>query len=100
MTKEGTQSGGGSMNYDLDMPPYVQEMADWLDDEAKAHPCRFESAYQGFEIAMAMCRSAAQGGQVALPLEYGTDELEMLRAAVPERRVLLGAAGSAGEYGA
>ena len=21
------------MNYDLDMPPYIQEMADWLDDE-------------------------------------------------------------------
>lgn len=47
---------------------------------------------------MAMCRSAAQGGQVALSLETGADELEMLRAALPERKVLFGAAGSAGEY--
>ena len=29
----GYQSGEGAMNYDLDMPPYIQEMADWLDDD-------------------------------------------------------------------
>ena len=67
-----TKAGGcvrrGRMNYDLDMPPYIQEMADWLDDEKQVHPCNFESAYQGFEIMMALCRSAAGGGQVALPL--------------------------------
>ena len=28
----GFESGEGVMNYDLDMPPYIQEMADWLDD--------------------------------------------------------------------
>ncbi len=27
------------MNYDLDMPPYVNDMADWLDDDSKIHPC-------------------------------------------------------------
>ncbi len=35
------------MNYDLDMPPYIQEMADWLDDDAQVHPCNFWSAYNG-----------------------------------------------------
>lgn len=99
VTGEGVFSGGGSMNYDLDMPPYIQEIADWLDDEAKPHPCRFESAWRGFEIMMAMCRSAATGGQVGLPLEGGADEIAMLRAAVPDRKVLLGAASSAKEYG-
>ncbi len=99
VTRAGAMSGGGSMNYDLDMPPYVQQIADWLDDERKPHPCRFESAYKGFEIMMAMCRSAAAGGQVALPLAAGADELAMLRQALPERQVLVGAPGSAKEYG-
>ena len=35
------------MNYDLDMPPYIQEMADWLDDDKKLHACNFDSAYAG-----------------------------------------------------
>jgi hypothetical protein len=50
VTKTGSSSGEGCMNYDLDMFPYIQEMADWLDDGAKVHPCNFESAYKGFEI--------------------------------------------------
>lgn len=99
VTRTGALSGGGSMNYDLDMPPYIQDIADWLDDGSKPHPCRFESAYKGFEIMMAMCRSAAAGGQVALPLQTGADELEMLRQALPERPVLVGAPESAKEYG-
>jgi len=98
VTKAGSSSGGGSMNYDLDMPPYIQDMAEWLDDDARPHPCRFESAWKGFEIMMAMCRSAAQRGQVALPLEGCADELAMLREAVPDRPVLLSMAANAKEY--
>jgi hypothetical protein len=98
VTKNGACSGGGSMNYDLDMPPYIQEMADWLDDETKVHPCNFASAYKGFEIMMAFCRSAAQGGQVALPLIGAADEIEMLRRAVPDRKVILAIPSSAKEY--
>ncbi|MCW5982191.1 MAG: hypothetical protein KIT09_29155 [Bryobacteraceae bacterium] len=30
------------MNYDVDMPPYIQQMADWLDAEANVHPCNSE----------------------------------------------------------
>jgi predicted dehydrogenase len=98
LTKDGFQSGGGSMNYDLDMPPYIQQMADWLDDESKVHPCNFASAYKGFEIMMALYRSVAEGGQVALPLASGADELEMLKAKLPQAKVLLSMAANAKEY--
>ena len=98
VTKGGVRSGGGSMNYDLDMPPYIQEMADWLDDESQVHPCNFRSAYQGFEILMAMCRSAAGGGQVALPLGAPADEMDLLRRSLPERKVLLSIPANAKEY--
>jgi hypothetical protein len=99
LTRHGLKSGGGSMNYDLDMPPYIQDMAEWLDDDAKPHPCRFESAWKGFEITLALCRSAAGGGQVALPLEGCADEIDLLRKALPDRKVLLSNPANAKEYG-
>jgi len=74
----GIISGVGCMNYSHDMPPYVQEMAEWLDDPKKVHPCSGESAYKGFEIMMGICRSAARGGKVKLPLGAGEPELEAL----------------------
>jgi predicted dehydrogenase len=98
VTKQGASSGEGCMNYDLDMPPYIQQMADWLDDPARVHPCNFESAYKGFEITMAMCRSVAEGGQVALPLTTPANELELMRAALPEKKVLLSMPANAKEY--
>jgi predicted dehydrogenase len=100
VSKNLTASGGGSMNYDLDMPPYIQEMADWLDDDQRVHSCNFASAWAGFEIMMALCRSAATGGQVALPLTSGADEIQMLKDAVPDRKVLLSMAENAKEYAA
>ena len=87
------------MNYDLDMPPYVEEIADWLDDDRKVHSCNFESAYAGFEIMMGLCRSAATGGQVALPLTGAMDEVELLRNHVADRPVLLSTPVNAKEYG-
>ena len=99
VTKAGASSGPGCMNYDLDMPPYIQDMANWLDDDRKAHPCNFESAYAGFEIMMALCRSAVNGGQLALPLTEPADETEMLRAYLKGRKVLASTAANAKEYG-
>jgi len=46
------------MNYDLDMPPLLQEMADWLDDSSKVHQCNFDHACLGAEVMLAMQRSA------------------------------------------
>ncbi len=97
--RDGFQSGEGAMNYDLDMPPYIQEMAEWLDDPANVHSCHFDSAYKGMEIMMGLCRSAAQGGQVALPLAAPADELDLLKTAIADRSVLVSSPVNAKEYG-
>lgn len=99
VTRKGAASGEGCMNYDLDMPPYIQEMADWLDDAGKVHACNFASAYKGHEIMMALCRSALEGGQIALPLRTPGDEIEELKRRLPDRKVLLSTALNAKEYG-
>jgi predicted dehydrogenase len=98
VTKNGAWSGEGCMNYDLDMPPYIQDMADWLDDESKIHPCNFDSAYKGFEIMMALIRSVVERGQIALPLTSPANELELLKAALPDRQVLFSLPANAKEY--
>lgn len=94
-----TLSGPGCMNYDLDMPPYIREIAQWLDDESRPHQCRFESAYKGFEIAMALCRSALFGGQVPLPLDCGMNELEKLRKKFGAGKALPSCPANAQQYG-
>jgi hypothetical protein len=80
------------------MPPYIQDMADWLDGK-KLHPNNFDSACKGAEIMLALQRSAAIGGQVALPLTAPADELALLKAKVPEAKVMLSCAENAKEYG-
>ena len=94
----GYQSGPGAMDYVEDMPPYIQEMADWLDDDQKVHPCCFANAYKGFEIMSALYRSAVEGGQVALPLTSGMDEIAALKEKLPTKKVILTLAESAKEY--
>jgi predicted dehydrogenase len=84
VTREGVLAGPGGMDYEHDMGPYVQEMADWLDDDSKIHPCNGESAYKDLEIMMAICRSAVQRGKVKLPLGRGEPELEALAKALPD----------------
>lgn len=74
----GVISGPGQMDYAHDTPIYVQHIADWLDDPSKVHPCNGESAWKGFEIMMALCRSAIQRGKVELPLQAGMPELDVL----------------------
>ena len=95
----GFQSGEGAMAYDLDMPPYIQQMADWLDDGRKPHPCNFDHASLGAEVMLAMQRSAAEGGQVALPLLEGADEQALLKARLSERPVLVSCEQNKKEFG-
>lgn len=92
-------SGPGAMNYDLDMPPYIQEMADWLDDDSKVHSCAFDRAYLGAEIMLAFQRSAALGGQIALPLEGPADEQALLKSAIVDRPVLASCEQNLKEFG-
>jgi predicted dehydrogenase len=98
VTKSGPKSGGGSMDYDQDMAPYVADIAAWLDDAAKVHPCDGEQAYKGIEITMALIRSVVERGQVRLPLGPGEPEMEALKKVVPDRPVLLSFDGSRKEY--
>src|SRR4051812_14442880 len=98
VTKNGVEAGPGGMDYDHDMAPYVQQMADWLDDDGRPHPLRFERAYHGLEIVSGLYRSVIDGGQIALPLTSGMDELAGLRAKVPDRKILMTLEDSAKEY--
>jgi len=94
----GVISGPGCMNYDLDMPPYIADMAKWLDDEQAVHPCNGEEAYKGFEIMMGICRSVVARGQIALPLSDGPAELEELAKVLPDKPVLLSMEENRKEY--
>jgi len=87
------------MNYDLDMPPYIQEMADWLDDNKRVHQCNLEHACLGAEIMLAMQRSAAEGGQVSLPLTSGTDEQALLKSKLTDHPVLVSFEQNRKEFG-
>lgn len=98
VTRQGSQSGPGGMDYEHDMPPYVQEIAEWLDDDRHPHPLRFDRAYHGMEIMSALYRSVIEGGQIALPLTSGMDEIAALKAKVPDRKVRMTLADSATEY--
>ncbi len=98
VTKTGPMSGGGSMDYEQDMAPYVDDIATWLDDSKKVHPCEGEQAFKGMEITFALMRSAAERGQVKLPLGPGEPEVELLRKTVPDRPVLLSLPASCKEY--
>ena len=95
----GYQSGDGVMNYDTDMPPYIQEMADWLDDDVRVHPCNLDHACLGAEIMLALQRSAAKGGQVALPLRVGADEQAMLKARLADEPVQVSCEQNRKEFG-
>ena len=83
VTKNGLSSGPGGMDYGQDMPPYIQDIASWLDDPAKVHPCNGETALKGLEVMMAACRSVVQRGKVTLPLGPGEPELEALARVLP-----------------
>ena len=79
VTRNGVMSGPGGMDYDHDIPPYLQDIVNWLDDPEKVHPCNGETASQGFQVMMAACRSVVQRGKTTLPLGPGEPEMESLK---------------------
>ncbi len=98
VTEDGASSGEGVMDYEHDMKPYIQEIADWLSDESQVHQCNFENAYEGFEIMMAMCQSVVNGAQVALPLENYTNEIDDLKATLTDKKVMFASPEHKAEY--
>jgi hypothetical protein len=81
------------------MPPYIQEMADWRDDSKKVHQCNFEHACRGAEIMLTTQRSAAEDGQIPLPLTSGADEQALLNAKLADRPVLVSCEQNKKEFG-
>jgi predicted dehydrogenase len=84
VTRDGVMSGPGYMDYGHDMPPYIQDIVNWLDDPKKVHPCNGETAFKGFEVMMAAMRSVVERGKVILPLGPGEPELEALKRVLPD----------------
>jgi predicted dehydrogenase len=82
--RDGVMSGPGFMDYQHDMPPYIQDIANWLDDPKKVHPCNGETAFKGFQVMMAAMRSVVKRGKVTLPLGPGEPELEALKRVLPD----------------
>lgn len=74
----GPISGPGRWSAELDQPPYIRDIARWLDDPRQVHPCNGESAYKGFEIVMAIVRSAIEARPIHLPLDPGEPEIARL----------------------
>lgn len=67
-------------------PLYLDELADWLDDDSKVHPCNIEISYHGYEILEAVCISAMDHIRVDLPLDPGKceDIFQRMREELPE----------------
>ena len=91
----------GAMNYDLDMPPYIQDMADWLDDDAPGAPLQLRQRLQGLRDHDGPVPLRRAGGQVALPLDRGARTRSKAAAegdARPQSAPVV--TGNAKEYGA
>jgi len=66
---------------------YLRDLADWLDDDAKVHPCNVAIAYHGYEILEGLCLSALDNTRIDLPLPAaaaGGDALERMRRELPD----------------
>ena len=64
----GLVEGAGGFDVDKDQPPYIADLAKWLDDPEQVHPCNGDVTYHGFETVMAICISALEHRAVELPL--------------------------------
>jgi predicted dehydrogenase len=67
-------------------PLFARDLADWLDDDTKLHPCNLDISYHGYEIMEALCISAMDRIRVDLPLDPGRceDMFERMRRELPE----------------
>jgi len=66
-------------------PLYLADLADWLDDDERVHPCNVEISYHGYEIMEALCIGAMDNVRVDLPLDahQGYDMFERMRRELP-----------------
>lgn len=71
--------GSGEFDVAKDQPPYIRDLADWLDDPTDIHPCNGETAYHGFELVMGICLSGLERRKVSVPVESSEPIMERLR---------------------
>lgn len=76
--------GPGCFDVPRDQLCYIRDLADWLDDPAKIHPCNSETAYHGFEITMGICLSGLDKRKVALPIDTDAPVVERMRRELPD----------------
>jgi len=58
----------GEQERELLQAPYLRELADWLDDDARPHSCNAAISYHGLEILTGLCLSALEHRRVDLPV--------------------------------
>ena len=73
-----------------DQSSYIRDLADWLDDSSKIHPCNGEVTYHGFELGMGICLSSLERRKVSIPLAPVESIIERLRKELPEETVAQG----------
>jgi predicted dehydrogenase len=90
-SSEGQLLGGTGPGYDPEKPgagwitqqatmlqgPYLRDLADWLDNDEKVHPCSVDIALHGFEVLQAGCLSALDHTRKDLPLADPADEVDI-----------------------
>lgn len=81
--EDGYQEGPGCFDYEIDGARYIDDIALWLDG-TKVHPCNGEDTLKGFQMAMALLRSAVERKIINLPLSVGENEVEAIRRVIPE----------------
>lgn len=67
-------------------PLFAADLADWLDEDARLHPCNIEISYHGYEILEGLCISALDHRRVDLPLDTSqcVDIFSRMRSELPD----------------
>jgi len=89
-SSSGLISGPGCFDVAKDQPAYIRDLADWLDDSGKIHPCNGEVTYHGFEILMGICLSSLEKRKISLPLKTSEPIIERLGQELPEETLTQG----------
>ncbi len=89
-SSSGLVSGPGGFDVAKDQSPYIKDLADWLDNPTKIHPCNGEVTYHGFELAMGICLSSLERRKVSIPLGVVEPIIERLRQELPEETLTQG----------
>ncbi len=78
-SSSGLIEGSGGFDVEKDQAPYIRDLADWLDDPARIHPCNGDVTYHGFELVMGVCLSSLERRKITVPLESREPIMERLK---------------------